>query len=174
MSKVLYHNSNSSCMLKVDCYRRYDKDGDYGHLPIGPIQWFRPSSLSLRLIHKRGELLWRYLLRYRITHLNLVVLWLRGIEAKDKMKYIENHICACSLFPTICMRKSHMISIHSAILNIICAWLDLKCRFLATFPGHPIQIILRLYRSPAEILAGFDIDLGFGVHWQNLFALQCT
>jgi hypothetical protein len=26
------------------------------------------------------------------------------------------------------------------------------------FPHHHIQIILRLYKSPAEVLLGFDID----------------
>ena len=26
------------------------------------------------------------------------------------------------------------------------------------FPFRPVQIILRLYESPAEILAGFDVD----------------
>ncbi|KDR77448.1 hypothetical protein GALMADRAFT_33196, partial [Galerina marginata CBS 339.88] len=29
---------------------------------------------------------------------------------------------------------------------------------IALFPARPIQIVLRLYLSPAEILAGFDVD----------------
>jgi hypothetical protein len=41
---------------------------------------------------------------------------------------------------TVCVRTKHAISIHSQ------------------YPYRPIQIILRLYKSPAEILAGFDID----------------
>ena len=36
-----------------------------------------------------------------------------NIEVKNKMKYIENHICNCALFPMVCVRKSHTISIHS-------------------------------------------------------------
>ena len=39
---------------------------------------------------------------------------IRNIEAKNKMKYIENHVRDCALFPTVCVRKSHTISIHSA------------------------------------------------------------
>ncbi len=31
-------------------------------------------------------------------------------------------------------------------------------RFTAQFPFRTIQIVLRLYQSPAEVLAGFDID----------------
>ena len=37
-----------------------------------------------------------------------------NIEVKIKMQYIENHVRDCALFPTVCVRKSHMISIHSA------------------------------------------------------------
>jgi hypothetical protein len=29
---------------------------------------------------------------------------------------------------------------------------------LAQYPYRPVQIVLRLYRSPAEVLAGFDVD----------------
>jgi len=36
------------------------------------------------------------------------------IKAKNKMLYIENHVCDCALFLTVCMRKSHTVSIHSA------------------------------------------------------------
>jgi len=36
------------------------------------------------------------------------------IEAKNKMLYIENHVRDCALFPTVCVRKSHTVSIHSA------------------------------------------------------------
>ncbi|KAG8817296.1 hypothetical protein FRC17_011296, partial [Serendipita sp. 399] len=41
---------------------------------------------------------------------------------------------------TVCVRTRHAISIHSQ------------------YPYRNVQIILRLYKSPAEILAGFDID----------------
>ncbi|KDR71179.1 hypothetical protein GALMADRAFT_40610, partial [Galerina marginata CBS 339.88] len=57
-----------------------------------------------------------------------------------------------------CVRKANVISIHTL------------------FPARPIQIILRLYLSPAEILAGFDIDSacfafdGYSV-WTNPRAL---
>ena len=39
---------------------------------------------------------------------------IHNIEAKNKMKYIENHVCNCALFPMVCVRKSLTISIHSA------------------------------------------------------------
>ncbi|KIM43804.1 hypothetical protein M413DRAFT_26099 [Hebeloma cylindrosporum] len=61
-------------------------------------------------------------------------------EAKIKMQSIEKQIKESAVFPTVCVRKTNTISIHTA------------------FPAHPIQIILRLYHSPAEVLAGFDVD----------------
>ena len=30
---------------------------------------------------------------------------------------------------------------------------------IGQYPYRPVQIVLRLYHSPAEILAGFDIDV---------------
>ncbi|KDR65571.1 hypothetical protein GALMADRAFT_38121, partial [Galerina marginata CBS 339.88] len=39
---------------------------------------------------------------------------------------------------------------------LVCFLADLSSE--ALFPYRPLQIILRLYHSPAEVLAGFDID----------------
>lgn len=67
---------------------------------------------------------------------------------------------AISPVEVICIRRTNTIT-------IICIHLILV-KFLgrnfysqivaAQFPIRNIQIILRLYKSPAEILAGFDID----------------
>jgi hypothetical protein len=35
---------------------------------------------------------------------------------------------------------------------------DLLIEFLAQYPYRSVQIVLRLYSSPAEVLAGFDVD----------------
>ncbi|KAF8969053.1 hypothetical protein BDZ97DRAFT_1594843, partial [Flammula alnicola] len=43
-------------------------------------------------------------------------------------------------FDTTCIRKKHVITIYSQ------------------YPFRPIQVILRLYQSPAEVLTGFDVD----------------
>ncbi|KIM36499.1 hypothetical protein M413DRAFT_31553 [Hebeloma cylindrosporum] len=77
---------------------------------------------------------------YSGSDIDLFLYGLSHEQAIDKMRAIEDQVRARAYFPTICVRRSHTISIHT------------------TFPARPVQIVLRLYHSPAEILAGFDID----------------
>ena len=52
------------------------------------------------------------------------------------------------LYPFI-VRCSRLVSLTSSITDNT---------FIAQYPYRSVQIVLRLYHSPAEILAGFDID----------------
>ncbi|PPQ75821.1 hypothetical protein CVT26_001238 [Gymnopilus dilepis] len=78
---------------------------------------------------------------YAASDIDLFIWGLSPEEAKRKMEDIFYAVCASVRFDeVVCVRKAHVLSIH------------------ASYPTRPIQIILRLYQSPAEILAGFDVD----------------
>ncbi|PPQ83892.1 hypothetical protein CVT26_009213 [Gymnopilus dilepis] len=78
---------------------------------------------------------------YAASDIDLFIWGLSPEEAKRKMEDIFDAVCASVRFDeVVCVRKAHVLSIH------------------ASYPTRPIQIILRLYQSPAEILAGFDVD----------------
>ena len=58
-----------------------------------------------------------------------------------------------------CVRTKHAVSIHCRFY--ICTNFLHILTYVATkaqYPYRSIQIVLRLYHSPAEILAGFDVD----------------
>ena len=61
---------------------------------------------------------------------------LHDIEAMEKIKAIENQITACALFPIICVRKPHTISIHSMLRIITCT------QFFFRFLFSPINFFI--------------------------------
>ncbi|KXS12930.1 ankyrin [Gonapodya prolifera JEL478] len=70
-------------------------------------------------------------------------LFIWGVDeegAKKKMEEIYEAVKSTVPFETVAIRSSHAVTIVSQ------------------FPFRHIQIILRLYHSPTEILAGFDVD----------------
>ncbi|KAF9530926.1 hypothetical protein CPB83DRAFT_849882 [Crepidotus variabilis] len=72
-----------------------------------------------------------------------VDLFIYGLDAKQAEAKIQNVYEAVQdsiPWDVTCIRTKHTISIHSQ------------------YPYRAIQIILRLYQSPAEVLAGFDVD----------------
>ncbi|KAI0738301.1 ankyrin [Daedaleopsis nitida] len=72
-----------------------------------------------------------------------VDLFLYGLtpeQAEAKMQTIYEAVRDSVPWDVTCVRTKHTVSIHSQ------------------FPYRSIQIVLRLYSSPAEILAGFDVD----------------
>ncbi|PPQ74872.1 hypothetical protein CVT26_011468 [Gymnopilus dilepis] len=77
---------------------------------------------------------------YATSNVDLFLWGLSPEEAKVKMEDIYQAVCAASPWNVICIRKAHVVLIHTM------------------YPYRPVQIVLRLYQSPAEILAGFDID----------------
>jgi hypothetical protein len=72
-----------------------------------------------------------------------VDLFLYGLnETEDRAKLIEIYRCVTESCPqtVVCFRSAHAVTIVSQ------------------YPFRHIQIVLRLYSSPYEVLAGFDVD----------------
>ena len=61
-------------------------------------------------------------------------------QAEAKMQVIYEAVRDSVPWDVTCVRTKHTVSIHSQ------------------YPYRSVQIVLRLYSSPAEILAGFDVD----------------
>lgn len=73
-----------------------------------------------------------------------VDLFLYGLteeQALDKIKHIEDKIRNTILYETTTIRTKNTITIASQ------------------YPNRHVQIVLRIYRSIAEILTGFDVDV---------------
>ena len=79
---------------------------------------------------------------YKNSDIDVFIYGLNAAQANQKM--IEIYQTICDSLPggeeVICFRSQHAVSI------------------ISKFPFRHIQIILRLYKSPAEILMGFDVD----------------
>lgn len=72
-----------------------------------------------------------------------VDLFLYGLtpeQAEAKINAIYEAVRDSIPWDVTCIRTKHTVSIHSQ------------------YPYRAVQIVLRLYQSPAEILAGFDVD----------------
>lgn len=70
-------------------------------------------------------------------------LFLYGIseeDAKKKLLEIYDAVQAASPFPVRCFRSTHAITLVSQ------------------YPFRHVQIVLRIYSSPSEVLCGFDVD----------------
>jgi len=66
------------------------------------------------------------------------------------MLEIYENIKACARADVTCIRSTHAVT-------IVCEWPQ-RYTLLDEMLIRHIQIILRLYSSPSEILAGFDVD----------------
>ncbi|KAF8999457.1 hypothetical protein BDQ17DRAFT_1328336 [Cyathus striatus] len=93
---------------------------------------------------KRAVRKWYHTTKYPASDVDLF-LW--GMNAEQASYFAENKIV--QIYEAVrdsvpwdvtCVRTKHTVSIHSQ------------------YPYRSIQIVLRLYSSPAEILAGFDVD----------------
>lgn len=58
----------------------------------------------------------------------------------------------------MCTNETHSIYSLYVLFSYSYYYITLSLGTLAQYPYRSIQIVLRLYSSPAEILAGFDID----------------
>ncbi|EIW81880.1 ankyrin [Coniophora puteana RWD-64-598 SS2] len=74
------------------------------------------------------------------SDIDMFLYGLTPTEAEKKIDYIYRMVRDAIPWDVTCVRTKHTVSIHSQ------------------YPYRAIQIVLRLYQSPAEILAGFDID----------------
>ncbi|KAI0708741.1 hypothetical protein C8T65DRAFT_535541, partial [Cerioporus squamosus] len=74
------------------------------------------------------------------SDIDLFLYGLTPEQAEVKMHAIYEAVRDSVPWDVTCVRTKHTVSIHSQ------------------YPYRSIQIVLRLYSSPAEILAGFDVD----------------
>eukprot|EP01116_Phalansterium_solitarium_P024420 TRINITY_DN8953_c1_g1_i2.p1 TRINITY_DN8953_c1_g1~~TRINITY_DN8953_c1_g1_i2.p1 ORF type:complete len:876 (-),score=253.81 TRINITY_DN8953_c1_g1_i2:67-2694(-) len=81
-----------------------------------------------------------HLMAYRSSDIDLFIYGLTPQEAADKIREIYHAVQRTQKGKLLAVRTSHALSIVSE------------------FPRRHIQIVLRLYKSPAEILMGFDVD----------------
>ena len=74
------------------------------------------------------------------SDVDLFLYGLTPAQAEVKMQQIYEAVRDSVPWDVTCVRTKHTVSIHSQ------------------YPYRSAQIVLRLYSSPAEILAGFDVD----------------
>ncbi|KAF7790774.1 hypothetical protein EIP86_001731 [Pleurotus ostreatoroseus] len=78
---------------------------------------------------------------YPTSDVDLFLYGLTPEQAEVKINEIYEAVRDSIPWDVTCIRTKHTISIHSQ------------------YPYRSVQIVLRLYQSPAEILAGFDVDV---------------
>lgn len=80
-------------------------------------------------------------------------------QAEVKINSIYEAVRDSVPWDVTCVRTKHTVSIHCrSIEGKLVRPTMTNTVNLAQYPYRPIQIVLRLYQSPAEILAGFDVD----------------
>ncbi|KAI0337566.1 ankyrin [Trametopsis cervina] len=77
---------------------------------------------------------------YPASDVDLFLYGLSPAEAEVKINAIYEAVRDSVPWDVTCIRTKHTVSIHSQ------------------YPYRSVQIVLRLYQSPAEVLAGFDVD----------------
>ncbi|PWN49381.1 hypothetical protein IE53DRAFT_388417 [Violaceomyces palustris] len=97
-------------------------------LPAGKSE----SRRSIRKYYTEGA--------YCASDVDLFIYGLNQEEAEKKMDYIYKCILDAVAFDVTCIRTKNTVTI------------------VTDFPTKHVQIVLRLYTSPAEILMGFDVD----------------
>eukprot|EP01113_Clastostelium_recurvatum_P045547 TRINITY_DN7836_c0_g1_i1.p1 TRINITY_DN7836_c0_g1~~TRINITY_DN7836_c0_g1_i1.p1 ORF type:complete len:668 (+),score=164.58 TRINITY_DN7836_c0_g1_i1:112-2004(+) len=100
------------------------------------------SVLAALMPPPSGLDIWEYFhaFAFRASDIDIFIYGLTIEEANRKLVDIFNQIQKHTPSPLVAFRTAHCITLVSA------------------FPYRHIQLILRLYQSPAEILAGFDVD----------------
>lgn len=77
---------------------------------------------------------------YQQSDIDLFIYGLDEEAATTKLQCIVDTLLGNSPHDAVVVRSSHAVTVVSA------------------FPFRHVQVILRLYKSPAEILMGFDLD----------------
>ncbi|CAK5281900.1 unnamed protein product [Mycena citricolor] len=93
-----------------------------------------------RGVSKRAMRKYFHSAAYPTSDVDLFLWGLTTEQAEKKIVQIYEAVRDSVPWDVTCVRTKHTISIHSQ------------------YPYRSVQIVLRLYSSPAEILAGFDID----------------
>ncbi|RIA84952.1 ankyrin repeat-containing domain protein [Glomus cerebriforme] len=97
---------------------------------------------------------WYHNIAYKSSDIDLFIYGLNDEAAKQKMEEIYETVCNAVPWEVACFRSNHCVTI------------------LSQYPYRHIQIVLRLYKSPSEILTGFDVDCCcVGFDGKNVWAL---
>jgi ankyrin repeat protein len=92
---------------------------------------------------------------YKSSDVDMFFYGLNESQANQKLKYIYELVKQNTQSPSEVIRTKHAVTIVNQ------------------FPYRHIQIVLRLYKSPAEVLMGFDIDAcAVGYDGKNAYALE--
>ncbi|TFK33687.1 hypothetical protein BDQ12DRAFT_766148 [Crucibulum laeve] len=91
-------------------------------------------------VSKRAIRKYYHTTAYPTSDVDLFLWGMTPEEAEVKINAIYEAVRDSVPWDVTCVRTKHTVSIHSQ------------------YPYRSVQIVLRLYSSPAEILAGFDID----------------
>ncbi|KAJ8508418.1 hypothetical protein ONZ45_g9303 [Pleurotus djamor] len=89
---------------------------------------------------KRNMRKWFHTEKYPTSDVDLFLYGMTAEQAEVRINEIYEAVRDSVPWDVTCVRTRHTVSIHSQ------------------YPYRSVQIVLRLYKSPAEILAGFDID----------------
>lgn len=97
------------------------------------------------------------------SDIDLFVWGLTEEQANQKILDIYNRIADNCPFEVLCFRcDDGFLQPHA--FNVLTMYLQCACRsayaisIVSQYPFRHVQIVLRLYSSPFEILAGFDVD----------------
>ena len=82
---------------------------------------------------------------------------LHSVQAEVKINAIYEAVRDSVPWDVTCVRTKHTVSIHCKQNTFLQINL-IHTSSPAQYPYRSVQIVLRLYSSPAEVLAGFDID----------------
>ncbi len=108
-------------------------------------------------VYKRATRKFYHSNAYPTSDVDLFLWGMTPEEAEVKIIKIYEAVRDSVPWDVTCIRTKHTVSIHCTYPNTC-----LRCFFLNTpsaqYPYRSVQIVLRLYTSPSEILTGFDID----------------
>jgi hypothetical protein len=91
---------------------------------------------------------------YKSSDIDIFLYGLSEAEAEAKVRHIYDAICEALYVDVVVFRTKHALSIVSE------------------WPYRHIQVICRLYKSPAEVLIGFDVDcVGVGYDGKDVLCL---
>jgi hypothetical protein len=96
-----------------------------------------PEQYSSSFIDKRNYF---HDLQYSSSDVDLFLYGLNENEARSKLVEIYKAVSEANPNTVVCFRSAHAVTLVSK------------------YPFRHIQIVLRLYSSPYEVLAGFDVD----------------
>ncbi|KAL0948908.1 hypothetical protein HGRIS_009017 [Hohenbuehelia grisea] len=127
-------------------------EGSLSQLPLGENGWANVVAAGGSVlgcvaplpddakVSKRATRKWYHNAKYPTSDVDLFLYGMTPEQAEVRINEIYEAVRDGVPWDVTCIRTKHTVSIHSQ------------------YPYRSIQIVLRLYASPAEIMAGFDVD----------------